>query len=96
MILSLLSINSYFQRTLAALSESHLLADRHLNSSLKSAEEVTRLKTDLEETKRNLDTTADQLESCQVERGTIKKEKENVESDLMTKVSFKDLFDWWF
>lgn len=47
------------------------------------------MKNDLEETKRNLDTTAEQLESCQVELETIKQVKENVESDLMKKVSLK-------
>ncbi|XP_072042748.1 uncharacterized protein [Amphiura filiformis] len=86
------------QRTLKALSESHLLTDRHLDSSLKSAGDVSLLKDELNKTKLSLQNTEKQLTTSQEELEVERRQREVMESEfksqiLQTETSLKKLQD---
>ncbi len=75
------------QRTLKSLSESHLLTDRHLDSSLKSGEEVTRMKDELNKTKTSLQSAETQLAGSLETLDTERKQWSVKESELKKQVS---------
>ena len=69
-----------------ALSESHLLADRHLDNSLQSGKEVRLLKNELDKTKKELEETKTELVSKVGELDELRKERDSTVEGLQKEV----------